>query len=169
VNVQFASSSGIFAGSTPQLGNNTRPDRVHAKHSLRPSMWASAPTVPANTARLQSGCCPTGVSPLRSDHTRRHRYRKSDSIVSLLVWIVLGLISGFIASKIINGTREGLVLDIVLGTVGGLLGGSLFSPFGMAGVNGLNPYSFMLAIVGAAAVLVTSHFLVRSARAIDTV
>ena len=84
--------------------------------------------------------------------------QEPDSIVPLLAWIVLGLISGFIASKIISRRGESFVLDIVLGVVGAVLGGTLFSPFGMGGINGLNPYCFFVAITGAIAVFVAYHF-----------
>ncbi len=84
--------------------------------------------------------------------------------MTLLVWVVLGLVSGFVASKIINRSGEGFVLDVVLGIVGAVLGGWLFNTFGMAGVSGLNLYSFFVAIVGAMLVLVTYHFVVRGAR-----
>ena len=83
--------------------------------------------------------------------------------MTLLVWVVLGLVSGFIASKIINKSGEGLVLDIVLGIVGAVVGGWLFNAFGMAGVSGLNLYSLFVAVVGAMVLLVAYHFLVRSA------
>ncbi len=83
--------------------------------------------------------------------------------MTLLVWVVLGLVSGFIASKIINKSGEGFLLDIVLGIVGAVAGGWLFNVFGMAGVSGLNLYSFFVAIVGAMAVLVAYHFLFRRA------
>ena len=59
--------------------------------------------------------------------------------MSLLAWIILGLVSGFIASKLINRTGEGVILDIVLGIVGAVIGGWLFNTFGMAGVTGLQP------------------------------
>ena len=81
--------------------------------------------------------------------------------MTLLVWIVLGLVSGFIASKIINSRGEGIVLDIVLGIVGAVVGGWIFQNLGMRGVSGLNVYSFFVAIVGAMVVLVTYHFLIR--------
>lgn len=84
--------------------------------------------------------------------------------MTLLVWVVLGLVSGFVASKIINKSGEGFILDIVLGIVGAVLGGWLFNTFGMASVSGLNLYSFFVAIVGATAVLLAYHHLVRSAR-----
>lgn len=81
--------------------------------------------------------------------------------MSLLTWIVLGLVSGFVASKIINKSGEGVLLDIVLGIVGAVVGGWLFSTFGMAGVSGLNVYSFVVAVVGAMAVLVVYHLVAR--------
>jgi uncharacterized membrane protein YeaQ/YmgE (transglycosylase-associated protein family) len=58
--------------------------------------------------------------------------------MSFLAWIVLGLIAGFIGSKIVNRRGEGIVLDIVLGIVGAVAGGWLAGFFGLAGVSGLN-------------------------------
>jgi uncharacterized membrane protein YeaQ/YmgE (transglycosylase-associated protein family) len=83
--------------------------------------------------------------------------------MSLLAWIILGLISGFIASKLINRTGEGFILDIVLGIVGAVVGGWLFNTFGMAGVTGFNLYSMLVAIVGATAILVLYHAVFRTA------
>jgi len=77
--------------------------------------------------------------------------------MSILAWIVLGLISGFIASKIVNKSGEGVILDIVLGVVGSVVGGWLFSVFGMAGVSGLNIYSLVVAVIGAVVVLFAYH------------
>ncbi len=84
--------------------------------------------------------------------------------MSLLAWIVLGLVSGFIASKIIDNSGKGFVLDVVLGIVGAVVGGWIFTLFGMADVSGVNLYSLGVAIAGAIFVLVTYHLLVRSAR-----
>lgn len=81
--------------------------------------------------------------------------------MSFISWIVLGLISGFIGSKLINRRGEGFLLDIVLGVVGAVVGGWLFSAFGMGGVSGLNLYSFLVAIVGAIVVLVVYHLVFR--------
>ena len=81
--------------------------------------------------------------------------------MSILAWIVLGLISGFIGSKIVNRTGEGLVLDLVLGIVGAVVGGFLFNMFGAVGVTGLNLYSFLVAIVGAIVVLLVYHAVFR--------
>jgi uncharacterized membrane protein YeaQ/YmgE (transglycosylase-associated protein family) len=73
--------------------------------------------------------------------------------MSILAWIVLGLIAGFIGSKLVNKTGEGVILDIVLGVVGALVGGYLFSIFGAHGVTGLNLYSLFVAVIGAVVVL----------------
>lgn len=80
--------------------------------------------------------------------------------MSIIAWIILGLIAGFIASKIVNKKGEGLLLDIVLGIVGALVGGWLFHAFGAAGVTGLNLYSLLVAVVGAIVLLVIYHAIV---------
>ena len=77
--------------------------------------------------------------------------------MSIIAWIILGLIAGFIGSKLVNKSGEGLVLDIVLGIVGAIVGGFLFSLFGAGGVNGLNLYSLLVAVVGAVVVLFVYH------------
>jgi uncharacterized membrane protein YeaQ/YmgE (transglycosylase-associated protein family) len=81
--------------------------------------------------------------------------------MSFIAWIVLGLIAGFIASKIVNKSGEGAFLDIVLGIVGAVVGGFLFQKFGMAGVSGVNLYSILVAVVGAIVFLVIYHAIVR--------
>jgi uncharacterized membrane protein YeaQ/YmgE (transglycosylase-associated protein family) len=81
--------------------------------------------------------------------------------MSFIAWIVLGLIAGFIASKIVNKSGEGMILDIILGIVGAVLGGYLFQTFGMAGVTGFNIYSILVAVVGAVVFLVLYHALFR--------
>jgi uncharacterized membrane protein YeaQ/YmgE (transglycosylase-associated protein family) len=83
--------------------------------------------------------------------------------MSIFAWIILGLIAGFIGSKIVNKRGEGLVLDLVLGIVGAVAGGWLFNTFGASGVTGLNLYSLMVAVVGAVVVLVVYHAIRRAA------
>ena len=78
--------------------------------------------------------------------------------MSLLAWIVLGLV----ASKMVSGTGQGAILDIVLGVIGAVIGGWLFNTFGMAGVSGFNLYSLFVAVVGAIVLLVVYHALSRS-------
>jgi len=77
--------------------------------------------------------------------------------MSIIGWLVLGLISGFIASKIVNRSGEGFILDIVLGVVGAVAGGAIFSSLGAAGVTGFNLYSMGVAIVGAVVLLIVYH------------
>jgi uncharacterized membrane protein YeaQ/YmgE (transglycosylase-associated protein family) len=81
--------------------------------------------------------------------------------MSFLVWIILGLIAGFIGSKIVNKRGEGILLDIILGIVGAIVGGFIFSMFGAHGVSGLNLYSLIVAVIGAIVVLWIYHALVR--------
>ena len=80
--------------------------------------------------------------------------------MGIIAWIVLGLIAGFIASKIVNHTGSGVLMDIVLGVVGALVGGFLFSMFGAVGVTGFNIYSMLVAVVGAVVVLWLYHLLI---------
>ena len=77
--------------------------------------------------------------------------------MSILAWIVLGLIAGFIASQIVNRHGGNLLLDIILGVVGAVVGGFLFNQFGHSGVSGLNLYSMLVAVIGAVVVLVIYH------------
>ena len=82
--------------------------------------------------------------------------------MSFLAWIVLGLIAGFLGSRIVNKQGEGMVRDIILGIVGALVGGWVFTKFGAAGVSGLNLYSLLVAVVGAVIVLVAYHAIRRA-------
>ena len=85
--------------------------------------------------------------------------------MSMIAWIVLGLIAGFIASKVVNKTGEDIVLDIGLGIVGAIVGGFVFNQLGAAGVTGFNLYSMLVAVIGAVLVLVIYH-LVTGRRAV---
>jgi uncharacterized membrane protein YeaQ/YmgE (transglycosylase-associated protein family) len=77
--------------------------------------------------------------------------------VSVIAWIILGLIAGFIASKIVNRQGEGVVLDIILGIVGAVVGGWIMASLGGRGVDGLDLYSMLVAVGGAIVVLVIAH------------
>lgn len=79
--------------------------------------------------------------------------------MSFLGWIFLGLIAGFVASKIVNRQGEGVFLDIALGIVGAIVGGFLFAQVGAAGVTGFNLYSMFVAMTGAIVVLIGYHVL----------
>jgi uncharacterized membrane protein YeaQ/YmgE (transglycosylase-associated protein family) len=74
--------------------------------------------------------------------------------MGVISWIILGLIAGFIASKIVNRTGSGLIVDLVLGMVGAAVGGFIFSGlFGMSGVTGVNIWSILVSVIGAVIVL----------------
>ncbi|HWA62305.1 MAG TPA: GlsB/YeaQ/YmgE family stress response membrane protein [Caulobacteraceae bacterium] len=82
--------------------------------------------------------------------------------MSIIAWLILGLVAGFIASKIVNKSGEGLVMDIVLGIVGAFVGGWVFTRFFHGGgVTGLNLYSLFVSVVGAIGVLLLYHLVVR--------
>ena len=82
--------------------------------------------------------------------------------MGFFAWIILGLVAGFIGSKIVNKTGEGFFLDIILGVIGAVVGGWLFSRFGAHGVTGLNLYSLGVAVVGSIVVLVVFHVIRRA-------
>ena len=86
--------------------------------------------------------------------------------MSFIAWILLGLVAGFIGSKIVNKSGEGFLLDIVLGVVGAIVGGFLFSLVGASPVSGLNFYSLVVAVIGAIVVLVIYHAIRGSRTAI---
>lgn len=77
----------------------------------------------------------------------------------LLTWILLGVIAGFLASKLLSGSGKGLVRDLLFGMLGAAAGGWLVNTFGLSGVTGLNVYSVGIAIVGAGLLLVGYHAL----------
>ena len=83
--------------------------------------------------------------------------------MSMLAWIVLGLVAGFIGSKLVNKSGEGVILDIVLGVVGAIAGGFVFNALGAPGVSGLNLYSLFVAVVGSVLLLVLYHAVFRRA------
>jgi uncharacterized membrane protein YeaQ/YmgE (transglycosylase-associated protein family) len=81
--------------------------------------------------------------------------------MSIIGWLVLGLIAGFIASRIVNKAGSGFIIDIVLGIVGAFVGGFLFSLVGHEGVTGFNLYSMLVAIIGSVVVLLIYHAIFR--------
>jgi uncharacterized membrane protein YeaQ/YmgE (transglycosylase-associated protein family) len=83
--------------------------------------------------------------------------------MSILAWIILGLISGFIASKLVNHSGSGTLMDILLGIVGAFIGGWLFTLIGSTGVTGFNIWSIFVSVIGAALTLVVAHAIRRTA------
>ena len=82
--------------------------------------------------------------------------------MSIFAWIILGLVAGYIGSKIVNKRGEGLIRDIILGIVGAIVGGWLFKTLGASGVTGLNIYSLVVAVIGAIIVLLVYHAVRRA-------
>ena len=74
--------------------------------------------------------------------------------MSIIAWIVLGLIAGFIAAKIVNKRGTGFFLNIVLGIVGAVVGGEIFTALGESRVTGFNLYSLVVSVIGAIIILV---------------
>ncbi len=83
--------------------------------------------------------------------------------MSYIAWIVLGLVAGFVGSKLVNQRGDGMVFDIILGIVGAIVGGWLYKTFGGVGVSGLNLQTLLLAVAGAVVVLLVYHALRRIA------
>ena len=79
--------------------------------------------------------------------------------MSVVVYVVLGLITGFLASKFLDKTGEGLLSDIVLGIVGALVGGWIFGTFGMGGGTGFDIWNVVVSVGGALLFLVVYHAL----------
>ncbi|HKD67644.1 MAG TPA: GlsB/YeaQ/YmgE family stress response membrane protein [Candidatus Binataceae bacterium] len=77
--------------------------------------------------------------------------------MGIIAWIIVGLIAGFIGSKIVNRSGEGLVRDILLGVIGGIVGGFVFTKLGYEGVSGVNIWSIVVAVIGSIIVLVIYH------------
>jgi uncharacterized membrane protein YeaQ/YmgE (transglycosylase-associated protein family) len=84
--------------------------------------------------------------------------------MGIISWIILGLIAGFIGSKIINRTGEGILIDVILGVVGAFVGGFLFNLVGAQGVTGLNLWSLLVAVIGAIVVLVVYRLIIGGGR-----
>jgi uncharacterized membrane protein YeaQ/YmgE (transglycosylase-associated protein family) len=119
---------------------------THAQ--VRPA--SAAPTFAAHPRVLPGSSVARG---LRLRH-------QTEATMSILAWVILGLIAGFIASKLVNKTGEGVFLDIILGVVGAVVGGFIFNAFGATGVSGLNIWSMIVAVIGAVIVLAIKHALV---------
>ena len=79
--------------------------------------------------------------------------------MGIISWIILGLIAGYIGSKIVDKQGQGLWLNLALGIIGALVGGFLFDLFGATGVTGLNIWSMIVAIVGSIVVLLIYNAL----------
>lgn len=83
--------------------------------------------------------------------------------MNIILWIVFGGLVGWIASLIMKtNAQQGMLMDIVLGIVGAVVGGLIMNLFGAPGVTGFNIYSFVVALIGAVAVVFLGRVLRRS-------
>ncbi|HEV2038322.1 MAG TPA: GlsB/YeaQ/YmgE family stress response membrane protein [Candidatus Eremiobacteraceae bacterium] len=82
--------------------------------------------------------------------------------MSILAWIVVGIIAGFLAKAVVPGEAPGGVLgDLVVGVVGAIIGGWLFNSFGNPGVSGLNIWSILVAFIGGVILLLIVRLFTR--------
>ena len=90
--------------------------------------------------------------------------RQKSSLVSFAVWIFLGLIIGFISSKLFNTTGYGMRRDCLLGIVGAIVGGFLSNLLRQSSEPGVDIYSAVVAVVGAGVFMFVFHALSRRRR-----
>ena len=90
--------------------------------------------------------------------------RQESSTLSFVAWIVIGLVTGFIGSKILNKTGRGLGRDCLIGIVGAFVSGFLTNLIGKSGGPGLDFYSLVVAAVGAVVFMIVYHALFRRRR-----
>lgn len=84
--------------------------------------------------------------------------------MDLLLFLVVGLLAGWIASMIMGtNSSQGMLMDIVLGVLGAFIGGFLMNSFGQAGVTGFNLYSIVVATLGAVVLIALRRMFWRSA------
>ena len=82
--------------------------------------------------------------------------------MNIFSWMILGLIAGFLASKLVNRQGSGLLMDISIGIIGALLGGVIFDQLNLQGISGFNLWSIFVAISGAIVLLIFVNIFRRS-------
>src|SRR5580704_7133747 len=82
--------------------------------------------------------------------------------MSILAWLVVGVIAGFLARFAVPGEGPGGILgDLIVGIIGAIIGGWVFNFFGHVGANGINLYSIIVAFVGAVILLLLMRMFSR--------
>lgn len=81
--------------------------------------------------------------------------------MSIIGWLILGLIAGWVASKIVDHHGSGIIMDVVLGLIGALVGGFVYARLGGQGITGFNIVSMLVAIAGAVVVLFIYNWAMR--------
>ena len=72
---------------------------------------------------------------------------------TVIAWIIVGAIGGWLASLVVRGSGLGLIGDIIVGIIGGIIGGLIVSALGGTGVTGINIWSIVVAFIGAIVLL----------------
>jgi uncharacterized membrane protein YeaQ/YmgE (transglycosylase-associated protein family) len=81
--------------------------------------------------------------------------------MGLISWIIFGALAGWLASVVMgtNG-RQGCIVNIIVGVIGAFVGGLVMNLlFGVAGVSGFNPRSFLVAVFGAILLLALAQLI----------
>ena len=81
--------------------------------------------------------------------------------MSILTWLIVGLVAGVLASMLMGGTGYGLIGDIIIGIVGAFVGGWIFSALGVASPLGGLAGTILVAFIGAVVLLFLIHLLRR--------
>jgi uncharacterized membrane protein YeaQ/YmgE (transglycosylase-associated protein family) len=93
---------------------------------------------------------------------RQNISKGGDTKMDILIWIILGLVAGYLASLFMKtDASQGPLMDIVLGIVGALVGGFLMNLVGNSGVTGFNIYSIFVATFGAIVLIALRRALTR--------
>lgn len=83
---------------------------------------------------------------------------------AILVWIIIGGLAGWLASKLVRGSGSGILMDIVVGVVGAFIGGLIVELLGGTGFTGFNLWSFIVAFIGAVILLLVVRMFTGSRR-----
>jgi uncharacterized membrane protein YeaQ/YmgE (transglycosylase-associated protein family) len=82
--------------------------------------------------------------------------------MSILAWLVVGVIAGFLAKYAVPGEGPGGILgDLIVGIVGAIIGGWVFNSFGHSAASGINLYSILVAFIGAVILLFVLRLFTR--------
>ena len=84
--------------------------------------------------------------------------------MSIVAWVLIGLILGLIASKVVNATSQSVIVNVLLGAIGAVAGGLVFHSAEGSGIDDFEPLSLVVAVVGAFVMLVVKHALVKRGR-----
>jgi uncharacterized membrane protein YeaQ/YmgE (transglycosylase-associated protein family) len=102
-----------------------------------------------------------GRVPVKNHAHHVHR----EAALSILTWIIVGLIAGVLASLVMGGTGYGLIGDIIIGIVGAFVGGWLFAKLGVSSPWGGLPGTIFVAFIGAVVLLFILRLLRGAQRA----